>query len=155
MRAFQIFRMRSRALLRRSEAEADLQRELDLHREQLRREAAAEGLPPAAAARAASLRFGSEAAAAEACRDARGVTWVNDFFRDIRLALRGMRRSPAFAVTAVLSLALGVGANAVVFGVFSALLLKPLPIAGADRVFFVNNGATQTSISFPAYREVR
>lgn len=155
MRAFRILRLRFRALTYRAGAEADLRRELELHYEQLRREAAAEGLTPEAAARAARLRFGSEAAATEACRDARGVTWVEDFFRDLRLALRTMRRSPAFVIAAVLSLALGIGANAVVFGVFSAVLLKPLPIAGAGRVFFVNNGSTGTSISFPDYREVR
>ena len=82
---------------------------------------------------------------------------LDDLRADLRYAWRTLLRAPAFAITAIVSLALGIGANTVVFSVVDALVLKPLPIANPDRVFFVQgaSGRSRASQSFPNYRDLR
>ena len=77
-----------------------------------------------------------------------------EMIRDLRYGLRGIQKSPGFAAAAILSLALGIGMNTVVFSVFESLLLRPLPIPDPSRVVFVEtqNGYTH---SFPNYKEFR
>ncbi|HXR97041.1 MAG TPA: ADOP family duplicated permease [Terriglobales bacterium] len=145
---------RFRSLFHRTAQDAELRREIDLHVEQLLRENRAAGMTEAAARRAAQLQFGATEARLDQCRDERRVQWIEDIGRDAGYALRLMRKSPAFTLTALLSLALGLGANTVVFSVYNALLLKPLPIPAADRVVFVDNSG-RTSNSYPNYREMR
>ena len=145
MRIHRVAKLRLRSLFRRGRAEAELKREMELHLEQLEREGGS---------REARLRFGSSDAAAEACRDARRIGWIEDFFRDLRHSLRLLRRSPAFTTTAVLSLALGIGANAVMFGVFEALVLRPLPVPQPGQIYAVNTDHAPQS-SFPGYRALR
>ena len=76
------------------------------------------------------------------------------FAQDTRYAFRVLRKSPAFTIVAGLSLALGIGANTVVFSVLNALVLKALPIADPARVYFVNNSGGPAQ-SFPNYRDIR
>jgi putative ABC transport system permease protein len=88
-------------------------------------------------------------------RDVRGVTWLDDIRRDVRFGLRSLRRSPGFTVVAVLCLALGIGANAAIFSVINAVLLRPLPFAEPDRILRVyetrgDEGRTG-SVSVPNY----
>jgi predicted permease len=83
-----------------------------------------------------------------------GWAWFEAFAQDTRYALRVLRRSPGFALIAVGSLALGIGANTIVFSVLNALVLKPLPIAEPERVYFVNNSGHFAN-SFPNYRDIR
>ena len=73
--------------------------------------------------------------------------------RDVRYALRGLRRKPGLAAIAVLTLALGVAANTAVFSVLEALILRPLPISQPESVFFVQGGGF--TLSFPNYRDLR
>ena len=79
---------------------------------------------------------------------------MDDIARDIRYALRGLLRSPGFSAVAVLTLALGIGANTVVFSFLHALILRPLPIPHPESVFFVQRRDSQTH-SFPNYRDLR
>lgn len=80
--------------------------------------------------------------------------WLAELGRDLRYALRTLRRNPAFSAAAVLSLALGIGVNTVVFSVFESLLLRPLPIADPQHVLFAETTHVSAN-SFPNYREFR
>jgi predicted permease len=77
------------------------------------------------------------------------------FALDLRLALRRLRNSPGFTLVAVLTLALGIGANAVVFSAINSLLLHRLPIAQPERVFFLEGPGGDVSVSYPDYRDLR
>ncbi len=103
----------------------DLTREIDAHLALLQETYEARGLPPAAARRAARLAFGGVEHAKEGHRDARSFRWIEDAWRDAAHGLRLLRRSPVFATTAALSLAIGIGANTAIFTVANALLFRP------------------------------
>ena len=154
MRLLRILRNRFHSLARPDDADAALRREIDIHLDQLTKQHMAEGLSASEARSAALREFGSAGLTEEQCRDTRRVNVVEDLIKDAILAVRLLRKSPGFTLTAVLSLALGIGANTVVFSVVNALLLRALPVAAADRLWFIDNGG-QPSNSFPNYRDIR
>jgi predicted permease len=154
MRLSRIFVHRVHSLLRRSRSDADLQREIDLHIEQLTKQYAAAGMSELEARITARRQFGPVDLTKEQCRGTRRVNFIEDLFKDLVYIGRLLKKSPGFTLTAVLSLALGIGANTIVFSVLNALLLKPLPVAEPDRLYFVNNSGHPTN-SFPNYRDIR
>lgn len=82
--------------------------------------------------------------------------WLEQLGQDIRYALRTLRRNPAFAVTVILTLALGIGANTAIFSLFQAIMLRSLPIRAADELYFVAHGARGTpSSNYPYFERVR
>ena len=95
------------------------------------------GMSPAEARRDAVLRFGSVEAAKEEMREMSTTLWLETTWRDIQYALRGLRRNPGFAITAIASLALGIGASLAIFAVADGLLLRPLPFREPDRMVMV------------------
>ncbi len=143
-----------RSLFRRRQFESGMEDEFAFHREARTNDLIAEGVPPAEARRRAQLEFGGEARYREECREAHRVHWFDELSADIRFGLRTLRKAPVFSATAVISLALGIGANAFVFSVFNSLLLRPLPIEAPERVKFVE-GTSDPGQSFPTYRELR
>ena len=98
---------------------------------------AASGLDPAAARRRALLDLGGTESVKEQVRDARMGAPALTLVRDIALAWRGLRKAPAFTLAAIITLAIGVGANTATFSLVNAVLLQPLPYRDADRLVFV------------------
>src|SRR5712691_9978379 len=120
----------------RRQFEADLDEELRFHLEMKTEAYRSEGAGAVEARFAAMKRLGNAATLKERSKEMWGWTWFEAVVQDTRYALRVLRRSPAFALIAVGSLALGIGANTIVFSVLNALVLKPLPIAEPERIFF-------------------
>lgn len=151
-----VLRMRLRSLFRGARLDAELDEEFQNHLAHLIERATIAGMTPTAARQAALRAMGGLTQRREECRDMRRVNLVGDAFADLKYAARMMRRSPGFATVTVLSLALGIGANTVVFCVVNALVLRPLPVADPDRVVFVQTEKTgYVSQSFPNYRDLR
>ena len=122
-----VFRLRS--LFRRSVVESELDDELRFHIEQHTAKLVRKGLTHEEAARQTRLQFGGLASLKEDCRDSRGVSVLETTAQDIRYALRRLQQTPAFTVTVLLTLGLGIGANAAIFTLVNAVLLKNLPVA--------------------------
>src|ERR1700730_18046750 len=139
MRNLRSWVVRLLSLFRRRQLEERLEEELGFHLEMEAREHQARGMSPEAARRAARAALApsgpgwSVESLKEEMRARRGVPALETLGQDLRYALRMMRKSPGFTAVALLSMAFGVGTNCAIFNVVDALLLKPLPVAGAGR----------------------
>ena len=125
------------ALGRARRLDAELDGEIAAHLELAERDLVASGLSPAEARRVARQRFGGVDAVREAHRDSRSARWLELWWRDLRLGLRGLRRAPGFCAAAILILGLSIGANTTMFSAVRAILLQPLGYADPDRLVVV------------------
>ena len=118
---------RLRALLRRDVAEQDLDDELRFHLDMETEYLMRMGLPEADARRRAQREFGGVERYRDESRDARGVSAIEDFVRDLRVSARSLRRAPGFSLVSIFTVALGIGATTAVFSIIDGILLRPLP----------------------------
>jgi predicted permease len=125
-------------LWRRKQMEEQLDKELCYHLDQHTADLVAQGHDPVEAQRLARLALGGPEQVKEECRDARGTRWLEDLWQDVRYALRLLRQQPGFAVAAIVTLALGIGATAVMFTLIDGVLLRPLPYPEPDRLVTLN-----------------
>ena len=143
-------------LFRRSRVDEEIAAELEAHIALRVEDSIAKGMSPEEARREARVLFGNPTATKERVTAADASLGLENLARDVRYAARQLRRSPGFALTAMLTLALGIGANVVVFGVINAVLLRPLNVAGAERLFQIEQkGQGDWSQSYPDYLDYR
>jgi predicted permease len=141
-------------LSRRSHIDREIDAELQAHIEMRIEENLAAGMTREEARRAALVRFGNPTATRERVTSADAALSLDVLARDVRFALRQLLRSPGFAVTAVLTLAVAIGANAMVFSVLNALVLRPLNLPDPQRLYTVEQRGEPLN-SYPDYRDLR
>ena len=144
-----------RRLFHTSRAEKELDTELRFHLDHQIADNVAAGMEPGEARRQALLTLGGLENVKEEVREAHWETRLEHLFRDFRYALRNLRKDRRFSLTAILVLALGIGANTAVFSVVNALILHPLPVERPGELTFLENAHYGPSQSVPNYRELR
>ena len=134
-------RLRSlfRVLTSRRDFEDGMTEELRFHIEQYADDLVRSGVPPEEAARRARIEFGGLNSVKEECREARGLHLFDELGRQLRYAARLLRKTPGFTATALLTLAVCLGANLTIFAVIDSILLRPLPFPDAGRLVTVFN----------------
>src|SRR5262245_26427284 len=123
-----------RRLFSRPKLERDLDKELRFHLDYQIRDLIAQGVDPREAERQAMLSLGGLEQTKEACRDERGVRWLEDFWIDCRYGVRLLLRSPMFTCAAIFSLALGIGANTAIFSLMDLVMLRMMPVREPHRL---------------------
>ena len=131
--------IRLRSLFRREKVEHELDDELRFHFDQQVAKLVAAGAPRDQALRQARLQFGAADSVKEEHRDARGIRPLENLAQDLTYAVRILRKSPAYTIIAILTLALGIGANAAIFSFIEAWIIKPLPYPQADRLMVLQS----------------
>jgi predicted permease len=151
--------------LRSGRRDSDLQDELQLHIELAAEEAQRRGQTRHEALRTARLRSGSALEALDALRDQRGISWLEELSRDVRYGLRTLRRSPSFTSVTLLTLALGIGANAAIYQLLDAVRIRALPVKDPEQLVLLEladvtrwtgrRASLYDALSNPVWEEVR
>lgn len=142
----------------RENFDRDMDEEMRLHLELRQREQAANGLSVEEAYTSARKKFGNALALREVSHDSWGWAWVEHLLQDLKFTFRMLRKSPGFTAVAVLTLALGIGANTAIFSIVDAIFLRSLPFANADRIYLVDRtgnrlgGSTISEAIFVAWQ---
>lgn len=138
---------RLQMLLHRGRFNQEMEEEMRLHLELRRQQQMAAGAAPDEARRAALRRFGNATRIREQSRTAWGWDWLESLLQDAGYGLRGLLRSPGLTTVALLSLALGIGANTAIFSLLDAVLLRSLPVADAQQLVLFGHGRWVGSMS--------
>src|SRR6266851_2333472 len=132
--------------------DGDLDREIQSHLEMLIDENIRAGMSPREAQRAARIELGGTEQVKEQVREVRIGNWLHAVFSDLRYAVRQLRKNPGFATVAVVTLAMAIGANAVVFGVLNAMILRPLNLPDEQSLYAIERTSDKNgSLSYPDY----
>jgi macrolide transport system ATP-binding/permease protein len=143
-------------IFRRGKLYDDLSEEMRLHLEERAEHLMREGMSPEEARQAARRAFGNRTVIEERSREVWQWATLESIWADVRFASRQLRKSPGFTFAAVLTLALAIGANAVVFAVLNALILRPLNVPHADSLYTIERGGyKEQSTSYPDYLDLR
>lgn len=140
------WKLRLRTVFHRGKVESELHRELEFHLEQQIAENLAQGMSPQEARYAALRVIGGVAQIEEQCREQRGLHLIETTAQDIRYTLRSLRKNPAFTIVAVLSLALGTGANTAIFSLIDSILLNLLPVKNPKQLVFVRTNTVKSGM---------
>jgi predicted permease len=156
--------LRVRSIVQRRRVEAELEEELQIHLEQLTAQHRDRGLGVDDARRQARLELGGLEQQKDACRDTRGTAWLDHLVRDVGYAVRILRTNPGFAAVAILSLALGIGANTAIFQLIDAVRSRSLPVTQPEQLAQIrvdrgNSGFGVTEnanspLTFPLWEEI-
>lgn len=143
-------------LFHRSRMNEDTEEELRSHIQHRADDLERSGLDRAEAERRARIEFGGQERFKEECHEALGGSLIESLAQDVRVSLRVLRKSPGFTIVAVLTLALAIGANAVVFGVLNGLILRPLTVPQAETLYGIEHGNEHNMYeSYPDYLDLR
>jgi predicted permease len=132
-----------RRLFSRNRLEIDLDKELRFHFESQVADKVRSGASENEARRLTRIEFGGIEQIKEDCRESRGTLWVESMVQDIRYGVRQIRNSPGFSIVAILSLALGIGANTAIFTLLNAILLRSLPVHDPEELLLFGDGRAQ------------
>ena len=140
MKLFASVRSLASTLFQPSRISREIEDELRSHIQHRADDLARSGLPRTEAERRARVEFGGYERFKEECRDVLGGRFVDILIQDARFSLRVLRKSPGFTIVAILTLALAIGANAVVFGVLNGVILRPLNVPHAESLYGIEHG---------------
>ncbi len=145
------FLLRLKALFQKRRLDREMADELAFHQAMLKDKLVRQGVVPGEAQHAAQLRFGNQDRWHERLRELWQFRWLENLARDVSFSFRVLRKSPGFTLVAILTLALGVGANTTIFSIINSLLLRPLPVPESDRLVVIGmlRGSPGPSYSLP------
>jgi putative ABC transport system permease protein len=140
--------------LRSGQLQRDVHDEVDFHIEMKARELATSGVPEREARARALRQFGNVAAIEQTTRDVDRLPTLDSLGRDLRFSLRSLRKSPTFTAVAVVTIALGIGANLAVFGIVEALLLRPLPYPDSKNLVIIGTRNSKGQFDWASYADL-
>jgi len=155
MRLLSYLRSLAAIFFRRSQIDVEIDEELHAHIQCRADDLVRSGLDRGEAERRARVEFGGRQRFKEEARDALGGSFIESLMQDLRFNARILRKSPGFTAVAVLTLAIAIGANAVVFGILNALVLRPLNLPQADSLYEIQRPGGWGYQSYPDYLDLR